>query len=83
MHQLTLRRFAQAAQLSVEQSKIERRIMIPQVKQWSVKTVDGRTYLVLAPTKLLAEMNFANDCGLPWFYVKSLVKSISVIRKHS
>jgi len=39
---------------------------IPSVRQWRIKGADGNYYIVLAPTQLLARLNF-RDCK--WFPV--------------
>jgi hypothetical protein len=48
--------------------------MIPQVKQWRVTTTVGQTYIVLAPTKLLAKLNFRHVYGY------TDIKSIGLVR---
>lgn len=37
--------------------------MIPTVKSWQVTTEDGTRYVVLAPTRYLARLNFRYEIG--------------------
>ena len=48
--------------------------MIPKVRQWLVTTEAGSKYIVLAPTRYLALLNFRQDIS------RTAVKSISPVR---
>lgn len=50
--------------------------MIPKVKQWLVTTDVGAKYIVLAPTRLLAKINFRECIG-----VLQGIRRISPVRK--
>lgn len=40
--------------------------MIPQVRTWQITLDDGTKVLVLAPTKLLAKLNFRYEFAQLW-----------------
>jgi hypothetical protein len=50
--------------------------MIPSVKQWLVTTERGKRFIVLAPTRLLARMNFRHMIG--W----DPIRKIGIVRKN-
>ena len=47
---------------------------IPSVKTWIVKTVDGDKFEVLAPTRLLATLNFRHEHGYSYIVENVYVK---------
>tara|TARA_R110000824_G_scaffold391514_1_gene589334 strand:- start:5987 stop:6325 length:339 start_codon:yes stop_codon:yes gene_type:complete len=57
--------------------------MIPKVKTWIVKRADGSRVEVLAPTKVLASLNYRQEClqGMHGGFAGRPVKSIFVKRK--
>jgi hypothetical protein len=57
--------------------------MIPKVKTWIVKRADDSRVEVLAPTKVLASLNYRHEClqGMHGGFAGRPVKSIFVKRK--
>ena len=57
--------------------------MIPKVKTWIVKRADDSRVEVLAPTKVLASLNYRQEClqGMHGGFAGRPVKSIFVKRK--
>lgn len=54
--------------------------MIPRVRPWEVKLVDGRIYHVLAPTKLLAKLVLRDPAQSGTW---GAIKSIAPLRRNA
>jgi hypothetical protein len=51
---------------------------IPRVREYLIKTTNGQTFRVLAPTRQLALLNLRHDSGV-WFW--GPIKSVAAARK--